>query len=129
MTNLFLYIISANIGIILFFPIILAPMIFKTFDPKNSTLYLRAFFPRFYLFLFVTTLISGLISFDFFYLLTLLICSFLFLLCRWPLTPAINKAKDNNNNKAFKRLHGLSVAVLLLQLFLMTSILVLETVY
>ena len=128
MTDIFLYIIAANIGIILFFPIILAPMIFKTFDPKNSTLYLRAFFPRFYLFLCITTLISGLISFNFDYLFILLICSFLFLICRWPLTPAINKAKDNNDNKTFKKLHGLSVVVLMFQLFLMLAILVIEAI-
>merc|ERR1739848_20645 len=119
MDNIFLYLISANIGIILFFPIILTPMIFKTLDTKNSTLYLRAFFPRFYLFLFGTTLISGLISFNFHYLLILLLCAVLFLICRWPLTPAINNAKDNNDNKTFNKLHGLSVAVLLLQLVLM----------
>ena len=129
MANLFLYIISANVGIILFFPIVLAPMIFKIFDSKNSTLYLRAFFPRFYLFLFITTFISGLISFNFIYFLILSLCALLFLVCRWPLTPAINNAKDNNDEKTFKKLHGLSVAVLLLQLLLMTGILGLETIY
>jgi hypothetical protein len=44
------------------------------------------------------------------------ICAVLFAIAQFILTPAINKASDNKDKKRFGLLHGLSVAINVLQL-------------
>ena len=42
--------ISIWIGVIVFFSAIIAPTVFKTLDEKSAGVFLRAFFPKYYLF-------------------------------------------------------------------------------
>ena len=108
--------IAANAGIIIFFSAIIAPVVFKTLPPEFASKYLRAFFPRLYVTLFVTTILAAIFADDASVGALLGVTGFLFLLSRWPLTPAINKATDSNQKGRFKLLHSLSVLILLVQL-------------
>jgi hypothetical protein len=122
MNNVYLYLTSACLGIILFFSIILAPMVFKVLNQESASKYLRAFFPKFYLFLFILSGLAALFSQEIITTYILTIISILFLLSRWPLTSAINNATDRNNKKMFKFLHGFSVAIILGQIAMMSSL-------
>ena len=109
MNNIYLYLSSATLGIIIFFSIILAPTVFKVLDKNSISAYLRAFFPKFYLVLFLVTGIAAFLSPEPIHRVILIIISLLFLISRWPLTTSINTATDSNNQKKFKFLHNVSV--------------------
>ena len=126
MYSLSLQILAACIGIIIFFSIFLAPMVFKVLNKENAGLYLRNFFPRFYLVLSLLTAIAGGLNPNSVQSGLIFFCSALFLLSRWPLTPAINNATDLQNKKLFTVLHGTSVLILITQLLIMVSILLNE---
>ena len=123
MQNLSLQLLAACLGIIFFFSILLAPMVFKVLNKESASLYLRNFFPRFYISLALLCAIAGGVNPEPFESGLIFLCSALFLLSRWPLTPAINKATDNQNKKLFTTLHGLSVLILVTQLVIMFTIL------
>ena len=108
--------IAANTGIIIFFSAIIAPVVFKTLPPEFASKYLRAFFPRLYITLFVTTVMAALLAEEASSKVILAVVAIFFLLSRWPLTPAINTATDAQQKFRFKVLHSLSVLILLGQL-------------
>ena len=116
MTILAQSLVAANVGIIIFFSGIVTPIVFKILKPQQASKYLRAFFPRLYTTLFVTTIIAALIVYDQNTKVILIVVSALFLLSLWPITPAINKATDSSQHLKFKVLHTLSVVILLGQL-------------
>ena len=116
----------------IFFPIVVAPSVFKNFNEKQSSLFLRSFFPKYYLFGIITTLIGIFISAlekDFIIIFSLSIIFLGFVFSRQYLTPLINKAKDeivksNNLSKIkFERLHRFSVIINILQIFICIIIL------
>ena len=115
--------VAANVGIMIFFPGIVAPIVFKNLPGALASKYLRAFFPRFYFVLAITTLISALVNPFPVERIMLFIVTFLFLASFWPLTPAINKASDQKKTTRFKVLHSLSVALLIVQLVIFFLIL------
>tara|TARA_B100000579_G_scaffold155286_1_gene126336 strand:- start:176 stop:592 length:417 start_codon:yes stop_codon:yes gene_type:complete len=116
---LVIFILGAIISFMIFFPLVIAPTIFKNLDEKQAKLVLRSFFPKYYLYGIVLTVIGLIFSSHQDDLI--LIISFLFLLMsfiflRQYLTPVINNAKDNitddvKNELKFKRLHLLSVVI------------------
>ena len=108
--------VAANIGIILFFSVVITPIVFKNLPPEFASKYLRAFFPRLYITLFITSTAAAVFISDTNSSVILGIVAVLFLLSFWPLTPAINKATDTNQKFKFKVLHSLSVFILLGQL-------------
>ena len=116
MTLISQLLIAANTGIIIFFSSVIAPVVFKTLPPEFASKYLRAFFPRLYVTLFITTAIAAALMQDSISSILLGVVAALFLLSRWPLTPAINKATDARQKKKFKFLHSVSVVILLGQL-------------
>ena len=122
MESIHLYLVSACLGIVLFFAIVLAPTVFKVLDNKSVSLYLRAFFPKFYLSLFFLSVLAAAFSPNTITLFLLLVVSILFFLSRWPLTGAINNATDQKNQKKFKTLHFLSVIIIFIQMIIMSSI-------
>tara|TARA_A100001011_G_C14267051_1_gene825179 strand:- start:1521 stop:1901 length:381 start_codon:yes stop_codon:yes gene_type:complete len=122
MNNIYLYLSSATLGIIIFFSIILAPTVFKVLDKNSISAYLRAFFPKFYLVLFLVTGIAAFLSPEPIHRVILIIISLLFLISRWPLTTSINTATDSNNQKKFKFLHALSVGIIILQIVMLFSL-------
>ena len=130
--NLIILITGMILGFMIFFPIVVAPSVFKNFNEKQSSLFLRSFFPKYYLFGIITTLIGIFISAlekDFIIIFSLSIIFLGFVFSRQYLTPLINKAKDeivksNNLSKVkFERLHRFSVIINILQIFICIIIL------
>lgn len=112
--------IAANIGIMLFFTIAVAPTVFTVLPPQWSAAYVRKFFPKYFFFLGATTtaafalaLVSGI---DLARQLALLACALgFFFNCLW-LTPRINQARDDKQTATFKTLHWTSVGCNMVQL-------------
>ena len=116
MNSLSIALVAANTGIIIFFSSIVTPIVFKKLELQQASSYLRAFFPRLYITLFITTSIAGIAAFDKTAQLILTIVAILFIVSLWPLTPAINIATDTGKTIKFKVLHSLSVFILVGQL-------------
>lgn len=106
-----LYIVAGILGVMLFFSVCVAPTIFKVLPQEWASVYVRNFFPKYYLVLGLCCILAGIFAEPLQLAVITYISATLFAISLWVLTPAINKASDENNIKAFKVLHGLSVAV------------------
>ena len=110
--NPIIIIISIWSGTIIFFSAVVAPTVFKSLDEREAGIFLRAFFPKYYIFGIVLGVISVI------YLLfnpvhnhllySIIAMTVLTILGRMSI-PIINKARDTNNEQAFKRYHLISV--------------------
>ena len=103
----------------IFFPLVVATSVFKVLDEKQSSKFLRIFFPKYYLYGFVLSLAGVILSIYFENKLSILFYSFImvgFIFSRQILTPMVNKAKDSNDEKKFNKLHKLSVFINFLQI-------------
>lgn len=110
---------AATLSFMIFFPLVVATSVFKVLDEKQSSKFLRIFFPKYYLYGFVLSLAGVILSIYFENKLSILIYSFImvgFLFSRQILTPMVNKAKDSNDEKKFNKLHKLSVFINFLQI-------------
>ncbi|MBL6848317.1 MAG: DUF4149 domain-containing protein [Alphaproteobacteria bacterium] len=118
---------AAILSFMIFFPVVVATSVFKVLDDKQSSKFLRIFFPKYYLFGFVLSL-TGLIIAIFdknnMSLIVFLLIIIGFLFSRQFLMPIINKAKDNNNEKKFNILHRVSVLINFIQISLCVFLLI-----
>ena len=110
---------AAILSFMIFFPLVVATSVFKVLDEKQSSKFLKNFFPKYYLFGFVLSLIGLIISI--YYenkssILIFLLIMIGFIFSRQVLMPIINKAKDLNNENKFNKLHKLSVFINFLQI-------------
>ena len=110
---------ASILSFMIFFPLVVATSVFKVLDEEQSSKFLRNFFPKYYLFGLILSLI-GLI-FSIYYenessklIFLLIMVGFIF--SRQVLMPMINKAKDLNNENKFNRLHKFSVFINFLQI-------------
>ena len=105
-------------GVILFQTAIIAPSVFKVLSSNNAGPFLRTVFPKLFMFVAVLSMVGlilslissntlGLIIF-FGSLLSMLICYFI--------VPVTNRARDEGNDNAFKRLHTISVVLTMIVL-------------
>jgi len=116
---LLILVAAATLSFMIFFPLVVATSVFKVLDEKQSSKFLRIFFPKYYLYGFVLSLMGVIFSTYFENKLSILIYSLImigFLLSRQILMPMVNKAKDLNNEKKFNKLHKLSVFINFLQI-------------
>ena len=120
MENLIQNILAINLGMMIFFSFVLAPMIFKILDAENAGKFVRKIFPYYYfvnlIFLSIAVILFIIISslgLSFYITLSLAI-SFVF--AQFILMPIINKFKDNNEEKKFKYAHGTSVLINFIQM-------------
>ena len=117
--NPIIIIISIWSGTIIFFSAVVAPTVFKSLDEREAGVFLRAFFPKYYIFgivLGVISIIYLLFSPVHSHLLySILAMTVLTILGRMSI-PIINKARDTNNEQAFKRYHLISVMMNVLTL-------------
>tara|TARA_B100000941_G_scaffold81069_1_gene55650 strand:- start:569 stop:976 length:408 start_codon:yes stop_codon:yes gene_type:complete len=122
---------SLVLGIIFAQVLLTAPVVFKVLDNQNASKFLRKIFPRYYLLLFLITILALLISFLFFnkfdIYVALVAVSFSFL--GYIIIPLTNIARDNAWNNLFKWLHNLSVfntlvimIVAIVQIFRITTL-------
>ena len=110
---------AATLSFMIFFPLVVATSVFKVLDEKQSSKFLRIFFPKYYLYGFVLSLAGVILSIYFENKLSILVYSFImvgFIFSRQILTPMVNKAKDLNNEKKFNKLHKSSVFINFLQI-------------
>ena len=108
------------IGVILFQTIVVAPTVFKSLGAELASPFLRAIFPRLFLFVALLGFASCIERFFSnhelsFGLLSALVTVIFMLICFF-LVPMTNKAKDNKNDGLFRGLHSLSVALTLVVL-------------
>ena len=110
--------ISIWIGVIVFFSAIIAPTVFKTLDEKSAGVFLRAFFPKYYLFAIVIGL-AALASIMIFNIemsnilyIAIVSMTVLSIISRFMI-PIINNARDmgEKGKQKFNRLHALSVSL------------------
>ena len=116
LTHLSDLIVAANVGIMLFFSVAVAPTIFVVLPQEWASAYVRSFFPKYYLFLGLTTAAAAALSATPTMRIGLAVCAFLFFFSRFWLTPRVNRARDEKQAQTFKTLHFLSVALNMLQL-------------
>ena len=110
---------AATLSFMIFFPLVVATSVFRVLDEKQSSKFLRIFFPKYYLYGFVLSLAGVILSIYFENKLSILIYSFImvgFIFSRQILTPMVNKAKNLNDEKKFNKLHKLSVFINFLQI-------------
>ena len=118
---------AAILSFMIFFPVVVATSVFKVLDEKQSSKFLRIFFPKYYLFglvLSLTGLIIAILYKNNMSLIIFLLIIIGFLFSRQFLMPIINKAKDNNNEKKFNILHRFSVLINFIQISLCVFLLI-----
>ena len=118
---------AAILSFMIFFPVVVATSVFKVLDEKQSSKFLRIFFPKYYLFglvLSLTGLIIAIFDKNNMSLIIFLLIIIGFLFSRQFLMPIINKAKDNNNEKKFIILHRFSVLINFIQISLCVFLLI-----
>lgn len=115
---------AANVGIMLFFSVAVAPTIFMVLPPEWSAAYVRKFFPKYFLFLGVTTAIAASLHSLLLAQVSLAACALIFFFSCFWLTPRINEARDNKQVKVFNTLHYTSVGLNIAQLIVMIWLLV-----
>ena len=118
---------AAILSFMIFFPVVVATSVFKVLDEKQSSKFLRIFFPKYYLFglvLSLTGLIIAIFNKNNMSLIVFLLIIIGFLFSRQFLMPIINKAKDNNNEKKFNILHRVSVLINFIQISLCVFLLI-----
>jgi len=124
---LLILITAAILSFMIFFPVVVATSVFKVLDEKQSSKFLRIFFPKYYLFglvLSLTGLIIAIFDKNNMSLIIFLLIIIGFLFSRQFLMPIINKAKDNNNEKKFNILHRFSVFINFIQISLCVFLLI-----
>ena len=119
------------LGIIFAQVLLTAPVVFKVLDDQNASNFLRKIFPRYYLLLFLITLLALLISYLFFttFDISIALVAASFALLGYLIIPLTNVAKDRGWNKIFKWLHNLSVfntiaimIIAIIQIFRVTTL-------
>ena len=118
---------AAILSFMIFFPVVVATSVFKVLDEKQSSKFLRIFFPKYYLFglvLSLTGLIIAIFDKNNMSIIVFLLIIIGFLFSRQFLMPIINKAKDNNNEKKFNILHRVSVLINFIQISLCVFLLI-----
>ena len=124
--NPIIIIISIWSGTIIFFSAVVAPTVFKSLDEKEAGVFLRAFFPKYYIF----GIVLGVISIIYLLsspvhshlLYSIIAMTVLTILGRMSIR-IINKARDTNNEQAFKRYHLISVMMNVITLVIGITIL------
>ena len=110
---------AAILSFMIFFPLVVATSVFKVLDEKQSSKFLRIFFPKYYLYGFVLSAIGLSLSTyneNKLSMLIFLLIMIGFVFSRQVLMPMINKAKDLNNENKFNILHKFSVFINFLQI-------------
>ena len=116
-----IFITSGILSFMIFFPIVVATSVFKVLDEKQSSKFLRIFFPKYYLFGLVLSMFGLILSIIQNHTLAISVYVFLiisFLFSRQILMPIINKAKDEKKEEKFNKLHKFSVFINFVQMVL-----------
>ena len=119
------FVYSLIVGFMIFFMSVVTPSVVNTLDDKNSRNYLSFIFPRMFLYGFILSFVTLLLSIyirDQFLVIISFSVSIFFLINTYIITPKINFHRDQFNDgimeseKVFKRYHLISVVIFLIQL-------------
>ena len=122
-------------GSMIFFTTVVSPTTFQTLNNKDSSNFLRSIFPKLFLFGFIISILSLLISLFNDNLIITILLTFVtlsFLYNRNFLTPLINKFRDLEltgdkvAKKKFKLMHFLSVFLFIVNFLLLFCILIIN---
>ena len=100
-------------GVILFQTAIIAPSVFKVLSSANAAPFLRTIFPKLFIFVAVLSfvgLVLSLISSNALGLIVFFVSLLSMLICYY-IVPNTNRARDEGNDKVFKKLHSVSVVL------------------
>ena len=123
-----IYLTAMILGIMLFFSFIIAPVVFTTLDEDNARKFIRRIFPFYYnvnlgLSFIVLLIFVFLSKLGIEFYLILAICA-LFATSNYLLMPLINKYRDEKQDKKFKYLHFISVAINFVQMIFLVLLLI-----
>ena len=125
--RLLIFVLSGILSFMIFFPVVVATSVFKVLNEEQSSKFLRIFFPKYYLFGLVWSVIGIVVSFlesNNIYLLSFIFLLLTFLFSGQFLTPIINRAKDEKKEAKFKKLHKFSVLINFVQMILCIILLI-----
>ena len=123
-----IYLTAMILGIMLFFSFVIAPVVFTTLDEDNARKFIRRIFPFYYnvnlgLSFIVLLIFVFLSKLGIKFYLILAICA-LFATSNYLLMPLINKYRDEKQDKKFKYLHFISVAINFVQMIFLVLLLI-----
>ena len=122
-------------GSMIFFTTVVSPTTFQTLNNKDSSNFLRSIFPKLFLFGFIISILSLLISIfndNLIVTILLIFVTLSFLFNRNFLTPLINKFRDMEltgdkiAKKKFKLMHFLSVFLFIVNFLLLSCIMIIN---
>ncbi len=123
-----IYLTAMILGIMLFFSFVIAPVVFTTLDEDNARKFIRRIFPFYYnvnlgisLIVLLTFIFLNNLGIDFFFILAICL---LFAISNYLLMPLINKYRDEKQDKKFKYLHFISVAINFVQMIFLVLLLI-----
>ena len=129
------FLLTILIGSMIFFMAVVSPSVFATLSTNASSKFLRIIFPRMFLFGFIITFLSLILSYisgNILNSILLVIVAVSFIINRNYLTPKINNFRDKElegDEKAssnFKYMHLLSVLLFLLNFIILVSIVIIN---
>ena len=129
------FLVTILIGSMIFFMAVVSPSVFATLSTNASSKFLRIIFPRMFLFGFIITFLSLILSYisgNILNSILLVIVAVSFIINRNYLTPKINNFRDKElegDEKAssnFKYMHLLSVLLFLLNFIILVSIVIIN---
>jgi len=128
MQQISIYLTSIILGIMLFFSFVVAPVTFTALNEENARKFIRKIFPYYYtvnlaisVLVLILFIFLKIFSLDFYLILSVAI---LFAASNFLLMPLINKYRDENQDKMFKKLHFISVVINFVQMILLVIILI-----
>ena len=130
-----IFLVTILIGSMIFFMAVVSPSVFATLSTNASSKFLRTIFPRMFLFGFIITFLSLILSYisgNILNSILLVIVAMSFIINRNYLTPKINDFRDKElegDEKAssnFKYMHLLSVLLFLLNFIILVSIVIIN---
>ena len=123
-----IYLTAMILGIMLFFSFVIAPVVFTTLDEDNARKFIRRIFPFYYnvnlgirLIVLLTFIFLNNLGIEFY---LILVISLLFVTSNYLLMPLINKYRDEKQDKKFKYLHFISVAINFVQMIFLVLLLI-----
>ena len=123
-----IYLTNIILGIMLFFSFVVAPVTFTALNEENARKFIRKIFPYYYtvnlaisVLVLILFIFLKIFSLDFYLILSVAI---LFAASNFLLMPLINKYRDENQDKMFKKLHFISVVINFVQMILLVIILI-----
>lgn len=111
--------VAAALGIMVFFTLIVAPLIFKSLPAQWAGVYVRAFFPAYYLVLGGLTTVAAIVASQGRVQWMCAICAVCFFFLVFVITPLINRSRDAVEPENFNLYHWISVVLNLLQILVL----------